>query len=85
MKRKNTDRRWKGYDFDELQEQIVLNDARIFAQKMVLDRRTESIRHMGGGATSFFKIAFSLFDYIDYITLGVNLFRKLRRLFRKSK
>lgn len=40
-----TDRRWRGYSFEELQEQILINDARIEVRKHKLAERVNEIRN----------------------------------------
>lgn len=82
-----TDRKWRGYSFDELQDQRILNDARIAIQKSVLEDRFKALKP-GGMAKEASKGIFAALGYMDYVMLAISVFRKIRpllRLFRRKK
>ena len=80
-----TDRKWRGYTFDELQEQILVNDIRIEIQKKRIEKRAEPIRQIGKSGKNIVSTAFSFLDYFDYIRLGFTVIRKVRSLFKRKK
>lgn len=82
-----TDRKWRGYTFEELQDQRILTDARITIQKNLLEDRFRALRP-GGNTGSTTRKVFSALGYLDYIMLGAALFRKIRpwlRFIRRKK
>ena len=76
---------WKGYNFDEIREQIVLNDARIMIQKIKIQDDIKALRTARSNNKSTFKKLFSALSYVDYIVMGITLIRKLRPLFKAFK
>lgn len=83
-----TDRKWNGYTLEQLQDEKLLNDARIDIQKMRLKKKLQSFGNNVGGGKGVTKKIFSALDYVDYIVLGMVILRKLKPLlsiFRKKR
>lgn len=79
-----TDRRWRGYSLDELQEQIVVNDVRIMMQKKALLEKVDGLKFKASNAKA--STAFTTaYKYIDYIVLGITLLRKLIPFFSRFR
>ena len=78
-----TDRRWKGYTLDEIQEQLVVNEARLMIQRQSLSKKIkldEKSRAMNLKGTFT-----NILGYVDYIMLGVSLLRRIISLVKKRK
>lgn len=80
-----TDRKWKGYSFEELQDQILVNEIRIDLLQKKIDRKSKPLREAGKSGKNVMSIAMYLLDYVDYIRFGLTAFRKIRGLFRRRK
>lgn len=78
-----TNRKWKGYSFEQLQDQRILNDARIAIQKTVIEEDVKNIKRVNFKDSS--RRLFSALGYMDYIMLGITLVRKLRPVFKFFK
>lgn len=76
--------KWKGYTFDELEEQILLTDARIMAQKVALRNKVEWIK-TGKFIPGLGGKLFSALSYADYAVVGITAIRKLIKLFKSIK
>lgn len=76
-----TDRKWRGYTFEQLQDERILNDARIAIQKSLID---ENVKNLKSGFTikGTSKKILSVLGYTDYIMLGIAALRRLRPVFR---
>lgn len=82
-----TDHKWRGYTLEEIQDERIVNDARIEIQKTIIEDDFKSLRN-GGSLKESGRKLLSAFNYIDYITLGITIFRKLRPIlafFRRKK
>lgn len=79
-----TDRKWRGYTLDQLQDERIVNDAKIEIQKSILENRFEYFKQLGGGKGAFKKV-FSAMNYMDYIVLAFTIIKKLSPIFRFFK
>ena len=82
-----TDRRWKGYTLDELQDQIMLNDVRIMVKKDAVRSAADNIKGKTG-AVKTAGILSVVLSYIDYIKMGIGLVGKVKSIiaqFRHNK
>lgn len=81
-----TDRSWKGYNFDELREQIAVNEARIMVQSKKIERQAIDMKPPKlSSDKSAAGIITTILTYVDYLALGVSLFRKIRPLISALK
>lgn len=80
-----TDNQWKGYSFQDLQEQILINEVRIHIQQRRLDRQVQPVRDIGKTGKNIVSTAMSLLDYVDYLRFGLTAYRKLRSIFSRKK
>lgn len=77
-----TNRQWRGYSYDELQEQQALNETRIMLQKKALKEKISTLTGKKITASDKPQTKFSkVFSYFEYVILGLNLFRKIRSVY----
>ena len=83
-----TDRTWRGYTLDELQNQRKINDEKISIQKSLLTNEIATLKAQRGAETGIFKKMVNGLSYLDYAVLGVSAFKRISSLislFRKKK
>lgn len=80
-----TNKPWRGYSFEELQDQILINEIRIHIQKKRLVRKTQPVKEVGKSGKNLVSTIMSFLDYADYLKVGFTIFRKIRGLFRRKK
>lgn len=76
-----TDRRWRGYSFDELQDQILITDARIEVRKKKLAEKVGELR----ASTEQSQPVSGAIKAFRYIKTGVAAFRKIRMLISRFR
>lgn len=82
-----TDRNWKGYTLDQLQENLLLTDTRIMLRKKALQAGIKDIQETAAGGTDIPDTFSKVLRYLDYVALAVTLIRKIRPIiarFRKK-
>ncbi|MCH5219050.1 MAG: hypothetical protein J1F20_00660 [Muribaculaceae bacterium] len=77
--------RWKGYTLEEIQQLRLENQADIDAQKRVLLSRFDFISSFRAKNKEIVGNVMSFVGYLDYISLGITLIKKLRPLFSRKK
>ena len=81
-----TDHKWNGYNFDELQEQLVINQARIIMTRKSLDRKVSNIKETSIGDVAADNSRFGrVVSLVELVVTGVAVFRRLKPLFKKKK
>lgn len=82
-------RRWEGYNFEELRAQRTLCAARIMIERNNLARETDRLRAAFTERDRTMKSTLlgrmvSALNYMDWMVLGINIFRHLAPLFRRK-
>lgn len=84
-----TDRRWRGYTLDELQEQLVMTDVRIMMQKKKLKEKVSRIKPSfatsGTDGDSDSGPLNKIMNIIGYVSMGIGIIRKILPFIRKFR
>lgn len=85
MSRSETKKAWQGYTMNELKQLRIENEADIETQKKLFLNRFNLFNSFRNKNKAIAGNVMTLMGYMDYIALGITLFRKLRKIFAKKK